>query len=213
MKKTFFLFFIFFVVMISVQAQNDSSVTQTTSEFQLKNIDFSSGRSALGSGIYIIFNTVSQKYGASQITIAQDKILVNHFFSIGKKKKIKIGPSAGYFKNVPYAGVISTTSLFKKGPLKGFSTLHWAGYSFGQPEDSWEITPSLLFLVNSVSYDIWKFRASHMVIHFQKNKPKHVSCLRYTQKINSDFSAYTDIAYDITNKAQLLKLGINWKIN
>jgi hypothetical protein len=208
MKKIFLLFFAFFGAIIFVQAQNDSLVTQTTSEFQLKNIDFSSGRSALGSGIYIIFNSASQKYGASQITFAQDKILVNHFFSIGGKKKIKIGPSAGYYKNVPYVGAIMTTS-----PFKGFSTLHWAGYSFGQPEDVWEIAPTFLFLVNAVNYDVWRFRVSHTVIHFQELKPKHVSCLRYTQKINGDLSAYTDIAYDITNKTQLLKLGVNWKIH
>jgi hypothetical protein len=209
MKKTIFFVLIFVGAMISfTQAQTDSSVTQTASRFELKNIDFSSGRSALGSGIYIVFNSASQKYGTSQITFAQDKILVNHFFSIGGKKRVKVGPSGGYFKNVPYVGVIATTA-----PFKGFSTLHWIGCSFGQPEGSWEVEPSFLFLVNAVNYDIWRFRVSHTVISFQKDAPKHVSCLRYTQKINSDFSAYTDIAYDVTNKTQLLKLGVNWKIN
>ncbi|MDD3711190.1 MAG: hypothetical protein PHP37_01140 [Patescibacteria group bacterium] len=208
MKKAIAICFFIFGAIFFAQAQVDSSVAQTASGFQLKNIDFSSGRSALGSGIYIIFNSSSQKYGASQITFAQDKILINHFFSIGGKKKIHLGPSAGYFKNVPYAGAIMTTS-----PFKGFSTLHWAGCSFGQPEGSWDVEPSFLFLVNVVNYDIWRFRVSHTVISFQKDAPKHVSCLRYTQKVSSDFSAYTDIAYDITNKTQLLRLGVNWKIN
>lgn len=192
------------ILSASVFSQNDDS----KKSFELSNIDFSSGRSALGSGIYIVFNMSSEKMGASQITFASDKILINHFFSLGEKKKIKVGPSGGYFKNVPYVGVISTTSFFK-----GFSTIHWFGYSFGQPEEIVEISPSFLFGVNTISYDIWKFRLSHTVIHFQKSPPKYVSCLRYTQKINKNFLAYTDIAYDITNKTQLLKLGVNWKIN
>ena len=208
MRKMLFFSFLLGVAFAQAQAQIDSSVVQTTPEFELKNIDFSSGRSALGSGIYVIFNSSSANHGASQITIAQDKILVNHLFSIGEKRIIKIGPSGGYFKNVPYVGAIAITS-----PFKGFSTLHWTGYSFGQPEGIWEVEPSFLFLVNSVCYDIWRFRVSHTIIHFQELKPKHVSCLRYTQKINGDLSAYTDIAYDITNKTQLLKLGVNWKIN
>lgn len=88
----------------------------------------------------------------------------------------------------------------------------WAGYSFGQPQGKVSLSPSFLFLVNTISLEMWKTKLSYSVVLFQKNPAKQVLTLRFTQKIESRMSVYTDIAYDFTNKTQLLKVGLNFKM-
>ena len=126
-------------------------------------------------------------------------------YSIPKVRTL-IGPSVGYFQNVPFGGVIC-----KFSPFKFFSTLHWVGYSFGEPGGKISLTPQALFLVNAANINVWRFKVNYSAIKFQKLPIKQVVGISYTQKISTNFSVYTDIAYDITNKEQLLKIGIIWK--
>lgn len=172
-------------------------------KIRLSYIDLSTGRGVLGSGFYATFG-INHYGNLAQITMAEEKIFFNYFF---KAKSLKVGPSLGSFQNVPFGGVIANWV-----PLKYFSNLFWAGYSFGEPLGKVSLSPSFLFLVNTASVEMWMTKLSYSVVFFQKNLAKHVLTLRYSQKIESRMLVYADIAYDFTNKTQLIKLGVNIKM-
>lgn len=169
----------------------------------LAYIDLSTGKSALGSGFYATFG-INHGLNSVQLTMAEEKIFLNYFFKV---KSLKFGPTAGYFQNVPFAGAITNLEF-----LKHFSNLTWGGYSFGQPQGDFSLYPSFLFLVNTTGVEIWKTKLSYSVVFFQNNPAKNILTMRFTQKIESRMSAYTDIAYDFTNRTQLLKVGVNIKM-
>lgn len=172
-------------------------------KISLSYVDLSTGKGVLGSGFYCTFG-INNGHNFAQITMAEEKIFINYFFKI---KNLKVGPSVGSYQNIPFGGAIANWNT-----LKYFSNLTWFGYSFGKPLDKISVTPSFLFLVNTTSVEMWKTKLSYSVVYFQKNQAKHVLTLRYSQKIENRMLVYTDIAYDFTNKTQLLKLGVNIKM-
>ena len=173
--------------------------------FKMSYIDVNSGKSPLGAGFFTTVGMNSRK-SVMQITITEDKVFVNYFCKFSKIQSIKVGPSVGYFQNVPMVGAIGSWT-----PSKYFSTFHWVGYTFGMPMGKIESKPSFLFACNSVNIDVWKIRVSYSIVHFQKCVPKHVTCIKYTQKINTNFSVYTDSGYDWTNATQMIKFGVTYK--
>lgn len=202
MKKISILLSVIFVILVSpIFGQTDSVQSR---KMELYSVDLSSGKSALSSGLSIDFNLKGPNTN-TQITLRQDRIFVNHLYSF-PKLKIGIGPSFGYFQNVPFGGV-----MCKFSPFKFFSTLHWAGYSFGEPNGKMNIKPSFLFLVNSANINIWRLRGSYSIVNFMKLPAKHVVSICYQHQVAKNFTLYTDAGYDMTNNEQLLKFGVIWK--
>lgn len=200
MKKIIILSLLLLFV-ISAFGQ-DSALTEKP--IRLSSIELSTGKSALSTGFSAEFN-FETKNNKTQIVLREDRIFINSLGQI-KKIRVSVGPSVGYFQNVPFAGAIAVFA-----PFKFFSTLHWVGYSFGEPNAKLSFKPSFLFLVNSASVKVWRLTASYSIISFMELPTKQVVGLCYKQKILSDFFAYTDVGYDITNKEQLLKVGVIWK--
>lgn len=178
---------------------------KSNDSFKMSYIDVNSGKGPIGAGFYVTFGMNSKK-SVMQVTITEDKTFVNYFFKISKKQSVKIGPSVGYYQNVPLVGAIASWT-----PSKYFSTFHWVGWTFGQPMGKISSSPSFLFACNSANIDVWKVRVSYSIVHFQKCVPKHVTCIKYTQKINNNFSVYTDDGYDWTNAIQMIKFGVVYK--
>lgn len=192
------------LLLLSVISAFGQDSVLTEKPIKLSSIELSTGKSALSSGFSAEFNFAT-KNNKTQITLRQDRILINSLWTV-KKIRVSVGPSFGYFQNVPFAGAIAVFA-----PFKFFSTLHWVGYSFGEPNKKLAFKPSFLFLVNSASIKVWNFSASYSIISFMELPTKQVVSLCYKQKILNDFFAYTDIGYDMTNKEQLLKVGVIWK--
>lgn len=192
-----------FYLLLSVILCSVSLFGQSSDKLSLSSIDFSTGKSALGSGFYTTFSLNSNK-NVLQMTFAEEKIFLNYFFKVNSLK-MKIGPTGGYFQNVPFTGAIATWT-----PCKVFSTLHWVGYSFGDLGGKVSLSPSFLFAINTANIDVWRFRLSYSSVAFQKTY-KDVVTLRYSQKLTESFSVYTDLGYDLTNDLQLLKAGVNYK--
>lgn len=179
---------------------------QESKKVEVTSMDLSGGRSALSTGLFFTTN-LKKGDNTFQITLSAERIFLNSFYKLGNSG-LSFGPSIGIFKNVPYMAVIGTFRPFNS---KVFSTFHWAGYSFGQPDGIISANPTFLFAINTANIDVWKMRGSYTVVFFQKLPVKHVVSLRYTQNITDRFTGYTDIGYDITNKVQLLKLGLVYK--
>lgn len=135
MKKSI-VFLAFILVSLISFSQNNT--VKEEEKVKISYFDASTGRSALGSGIYLttgLTQGVNQSY---QVIMTQDKILIQGFSKIAKTG-LKIGPSLGYYKNVPFIGGIA---IFSPLGQKVLSTFHWGGYSFGAPEGAMAIEPS-----------------------------------------------------------------------
>ncbi|MFA4941666.1 MAG: hypothetical protein WC582_03690 [Patescibacteria group bacterium] len=205
MKKNLVIIFSFLTISVLAESKVDSTLTRNNStDIYLSSIDISSGKGAISSGLYLYFNLESDK-AILQTTISENDLEITYFYRLFKDK-ILIGPNIGYFCNIPYGGAMVVFS-----PIKYISTLHWGGWSFGQPNGKMEPDASFLFGVNSITVSAWRFNVSYCLINYMKNKPQHTVSLKYTQAVSKDFSVYTDVGYDFKNENQLLKIGINWK--
>jgi len=199
MKKIIF-FFVFFFVVFSIFSQN----IKDSIRFELSSVNISAGKSYLSGG-YCLSVGFKGLNSNTSVTLLKDKMFVNHVYPIAKIKTA-IGPSLGYFQNVPLAGAIASFS-----PYKFLSTTHWAGYSFGDPGAKMDINPSFLFLLNKVTLKIKDFKPYYVCIKFMEFKLKHVVGLSYQYQMIENIHVYSDAGYDFTNEEQLLKIGVIWR--
>lgn len=202
MKKILMLNMILLSAII-VFAQTDS--IESKKSFELLNVEISSGKGAVTSGLYAYLN-MENNGNFFQVCLSENDLELTYLFRLFKGKAY-LGPNIGYFYNVPYGGPMLTIN-----PNKYFSTLHWFGWIMGNPGE--KINPQnsqFIFAVNAANIHIWRFTASYCLINYLKNDPQHTGSLKYSQPINKHFSAYTDIGWDFLNDSQLLKLGIVWK--
>lgn len=207
MKNVFLCIFIFslsFLFAENVFAQDSINVKKDSTKLSLTSIDLSSGKGAVTSGLYVNVDMVSDKY-LTTFTFSENDLEITYLRRLFKDQ-VLIGPNVGYFFNVPY---MSGMLIFS--PNKYISTMHWYGVSFGKPEGIIEFTPSFIFGVNSITVSAANFSGTYCVINYRNNRPQHTATIKYGHEINQKFSIYTEVGYDFTNEAQLLKLGINWK--
>ena len=184
----------------SVVAQEDD----LSSKFELVSADIVTGKGYLSGGYALSFAFRSEK-ALTLITLREDKVFINHLYPL-MNKKFSLGPSTGHFCNVPFAGAIA-----KFSPWKAIETLHWTVYSFGLPNEAVNINPSFLFLINTATLKVCDFKAYYASVVFMKNAMKHVVGLSYELKMTNHFAAYTNVGYDLTNKEQLLQVGVVWR--
>lgn len=201
MKKIVILFVVIFTFSTVVVGQETLA---SKSRFELSSADFSAGESFLSGGFALSlgFKGVNSN---TLIMLREDKILINHVYPV-LKIRTALGPSFGYFQNVPFAGAIVN---FK--PHKLVSTMHWAGYLFGEPKAQVDINPRFLFLINKVDIHLDKFKVYYVALNFMKLPVKQVVGVCYEQRMTKNICAYTNIGYDLTNEKQLLQVGVIWR--
>jgi len=191
--------------MLFVTAFTQTDSTESKKSLVLSNIEVSSGKGAVTSGLYAYLN-MENNGNFFQVCLSENDLELTYLFSLFKGKAY-LGPNIGYFYNVPYGGPMLTIN-----PSKYFSTLHWLGWIMGDPGE--KINPQnsqFIFAINAANIHIWRFTASYCLINYMKNEPQHTGSIKYSQPINKHFSAYTDVGWDFLNDSQLLKLGIVWK--
>jgi len=207
MKNLIFIIFLVLSTGAFAQLEVDSTKisNDSTKIFHLSSIDLSSGKGAITSGLYLSFSFENKKT-ILLTTISEKDLSVAYFYRLFGDKLL-IGPSMGYFYNIPWAG---PEIIFS--PIKLISTFHWFGFSPGVPDGQIEPAKSIfLFGVNSISLNVWRLQGTYCLINYMNNKPQHTVSLKYSQKVNSNFLVYTDVGYDFLNQGQLLKIGITWK--
>ncbi len=200
MKKCVLFLLTFLVANFISFGQNKNDSTRS----ELRSIDISTGRSALSSGFSLDLGFRSNNV-ITVLTLRQDRVFVNHFYNI-PRAKLLVGPSVGFLQNTPFAGAIA-----KFSPTKFLSTLHWVGYSFGEPAGVIVVSPSFLFLVNGATITVRDFKAYYQAVTFMKLPTKHVVGASYQQPMTKNISAYFNAGYDFTNSEQLLQLGVVWR--
>ncbi|NCD00691.1 hypothetical protein EOL94_01195 [bacterium] len=169
-------------------------------------VELCSGKGAVTSGFYTFLNFSSEK-AFSQVTLSANDLELTHLFRF-EDDKFLIGFNGGYFFNAPYGGVQLVFT-----PFKFFQTFHWVGWSLCPPNEVLTFNdPGFLFLVNCFSVNVWRFKGAYSVINYMKNLPQQTFTVKYDQKINDQFTVYTDIGWDFLNKNQLLKVGVNYNL-
>ncbi len=200
MKNLILLNLFLFFSLFSFSQGKDSLRTE------LRSVDISTGKSALSNGYSLDLGFRSNNT-ITMVTLRQDRVFLNHCFLI-PKANLSIGPSIGFLQNVPFAGAIA---LFT--PTKYISTLHWVGYSFGEPGKDIVGDPSFLFLVNGITITAWNFKTYYQAVTFMELPTKQVIGGSYQWLIAKRISIYGNAGYDFTNKEQLLQLGVVWRKN
>lgn len=175
-----------------------------STRLELSSVDFSAGKSYLSGGFSLGIG-FQRNSANTLIFLKEDKIFVNHVYPISKIRTL-LGPSFGYFQNVPFTGAI-----IHFNPHRLISTMHWAGYSFGKPDGKMNINPDFLFLINSVTLKFREFKAYYVAVKFMELPIKNVVGISYQQKMSKNIHAYTNIGYDLTNDEQLLQIGVVWR--
>ncbi len=195
-------FFIFIALVVSFLNYVNGQDTLTNT-LQFTGATVSAGKGAVTSGLYL-FSDFENKKANLTFTFSNDDIEISYLYKIAEGK-VLIGPNAGFFYNVPYVSAQAFTNL-----VPYFSTMHWWGYSFGKPEMAIQAKPTFLFLVNQGSIVIKNFRVSYTLINYLDNEPIHTLTGVYTQKLNQNFSVFTEVGWDFTAKNQLLLAGIKF---
>lgn len=196
--KKLILFFVLFIFWISgLNAQ-----TSDSTNFKFSSAEICSGKGAVTSGLYG-YATFENKNSSVMLTLSADDNEITYLRKL--KGNLLCGVNAGYWFNVPY---ISTQAIWN--PVNFFGTFHWVGAGFGEPGEKIG-NPRFFFAVNQATVSLKNFSGSYTLIHYMKNPPQHVVNIKYSQKVNKNFSLYTSVGYDLTKKNQLLQLGIIYK--
>lgn len=195
--------------MLKAQTETPAPIDTTAKnedKIVLSDIDLSSGKGAITSGVFLYLN-LSSKNGFLSTTISNNDVEITYLFRFWKDK-ILIGPNAGFFFNTPFAG---PQLIFT--PFKFIETFHWIGWSLGKPDGVVDFkNPGFLFAVNSVSINAWRFKATYCLINYLKNPLQQTVTLKYSHPVNKKFDIYVDGGWDFLNKTQLLKLGVKIKM-
>ncbi len=200
MKKLgLFLLLLFVASLVSFSQNKKDSV-----RIELHSIDISAGRSALSSGFSLDLGFRSNNAN-TLVALMQDRVFLNHLIIV-PRARLSIGPSVGFMQDVPFIGAIAQFS-----PMKFLSTLHWFGYSFGEPGETIDGKPSFLFLVNGITITVQDFKTYYQAVSFMKLPTKHVVGISYQQPMAKSIYIYGKVGYDFTSSEQLLQLGVVWR--
>ncbi|MEI6352554.1 MAG: hypothetical protein WCO35_01300 [Candidatus Nomurabacteria bacterium] len=179
----------------------DSQVVKDS--LKLTSVELCSGKGAVASGLYG-WTTFENKKSSLMLTLSAEDLEVTYLKKISKT--FSTGLNVGYWINVPYISGQITWS-----PTKYFGTFHWVGYGFGDPGGSIS-GPRFFFSVQQATVTLNKnLSGNYTLIHYLNNIPTHVGNIKYTGKVNKDFSVYTNVGWDFTKQSQLLQLGLVYK--
>ncbi len=196
MKKYFLLFFVILFSFYLANAQKDT--------MKLSSVEVASGKGAVASGLYG-YATLENKKSSLMLTLSSDDLEITYLRKISKT--ISAGVNGGYWYNVPYA-----SGQFIWNPTKFFGIFSWVGYGFGDPANKVEIRPRFFFSVQQGTITASKnFSGAYTLIHYLDNVAQHIGNVKYTGKVNKNFSFYTSVGYDFTKESQLLQLGMVYK--
>jgi hypothetical protein len=196
--KNLILFFVICISFISVNAQN----LKQPDTLKLTSVEVSSGKGAVASGLYG-YVTFSNKKSSLMLTLSAEDLEMTYLYKVSKS--LFIGPNVGYWMNIPYA-----SAQIIWNPSKYFGTFHWAGYGAGEPGAKLG-SPRFFFSVQQTTVTLNKnFSANYTLIHYLDNVPTHVGNVKYTGKVNKNFTIYTNVGWDFTKETQLLQIGIKW---
>ena len=185
---------------------------QEKEDWKIKSANVLSGESPLSSGMAgsINLSRANQSLSCDFNSTLGEAL---HFYSPDSVKWMSFGYSAGVFKSqiwVPWAGPIVSFNFFK-GHL---TTLNWAGWSLGNPEDEiFEFSTLFCFSYQQVSLN-WKFaEVYYALMHYQKCKPEHIFGTKLTKNICDKVSVFGGVGYMTTAEKYLWSMGINFNFN
>jgi len=215
MKKLVFIYQFILVSILGINAQDSTfylvvKLSEKDSldnlNWNLNSITFCTGETPLTSG-----NTFSGVFSKQKSTILVDynATLGELIYLYSPIKQMSFGPSGGFVKNTPWFAPILTFSLFKGM----FKTLHWVGWSFGDPEEKGTSEEILFcFSYHQISLLYAGFECSYANNVYQKNNPEDILCMKKTFELNNQFSTFFGTGYMFNTEKFLWSTGISFNL-
>ena len=179
------------------------ALAQEKQSWEVTSIAFQTGESSLVSGN--MFSLTISKDKSAWMFDLNDK-LGEAIYLYSPKSWFSIGHSEGVFKRVLWAGPIATLNF----PKLGISTMHWPGWSIGDPEIG-KTEGKILFCFNYHQFN-WTYKsvtASYIYSKYQANTCNYVG-LKKVLPINKNLSAFGAGLYCFENEDYLWSMGLTY---
>jgi hypothetical protein len=172
--------------------------TCENADFRLKNIDLSSGRGALSSGIFVgvdLTNGPTSMMYQVTSNFAQGMYGVN----LGDPTSVEwyLAGSCGFFENSFWAGPFATMK-----PCSWLKLTAWEGVSAGLAKDpGWNVKYSFSYLAARMTFGVWF--AEYSFLSFQSETPNHIPGTGISLPLGSKFSVTASACYTLRDKEPL----------
>ena len=181
------------------------------SQVKFESASLSSGHGPLSYGIFGEINFSINSRDVLNISLGNDDMYIMYLKSLSKSSRIFTGASVEYYYNVPTLGYVLLTTPIKAGNFS-LSPFTWTGISAGNPGEKVELLNwGYLFFWQSLDLSYKSLSLTSAILNFQGDWG-HLFDLKYTQKLNENFSAFTSGGYSFFGDGKaLMKIGITYR--
>lgn len=181
------------------------------SQVKFESASLSSGHGPLSSGLFAEGNFSLNNGDALSISLGNEDMYIMYLKSLSKSGRLFTGASVEYYYNVPTLGYVFITKPIQAGNFN-LSTFTWTGISAGNPGEKVELLNwDYLFFWQSLDLSYKSLSLTSAILNFQGDWG-HLFDLKYTQKINSEFSSFISGGYNFFKDGKaLMKIGVTYR--
>jgi len=183
------------------------------SQVKFESGSLSSGHGPLSSGLFAEFNFSINSRDALCIFLGNEDMYIMYLKSLSQKGRLFTGVSVEYYYNVPTLGYVFITKPIQTANF-GLSTFTWTGISAGNPGEKVELLNwGYLFFWQSADLSFKGLTLTGAILNYQGDWGRLVD-LKYTQKLNQEFSMFISGGYNFFRDGKaLMKIGVTYKPN
>ncbi len=181
------------------------------SQVKFESASLSSGHGPLSSGLFFESNFSLSNGDAVNVSLGNEDMYIMYLKSLSKSGRLFTGGSLEYYYNVPTLGYVLLTTPIKTGNFSA-STFTWTGISAGNPGEKVELLNwGYLFFWQSANLSFKGLTLTGAILNHQGDWG-HLFDLKYTQKLNENFSAFTSGGYSFFGDGKaLMKIGVTYR--
>lgn len=181
------------------------------SQVKFESASLSSGQGPLSSGLFFETNFSFESGDALSISLGNEDMYIIYLKSLSQRGRLLTGGSFEYYYNVPTLGYVLLITPIKSKNFS-LSTFTWTGISAGNPGEKVELLNwDYLFFWQSLDLSYKSLSLTSAILNFQGDWG-HLFDLKYTQKINSEFSSFISGGYNFFKDGKaLMKIGVTYR--
>ena len=181
------------------------------SQVEFESASASSGHAPLSKGFFGEAHFSVNGKDVLSVALSNEDMYIMYLKSLSKSSRIFTGASVEYYYNVPTLGYVLLTTPIK-GKNFSTSTFTWTGISAGNPGEKVELLNwGYLFFWQSLDLSYKSLSLTGAVLNFQGDWG-HLFDLKYTQKLNENFSVFTSGGYSFFGDGKaLMKIGVTYR--
>jgi len=177
--------------------------------WNFSSVTFLTGRTPLIGGNTA---TVAFTKGKSVLSFDFNSQLGEYMYFYYPKPWFSIGHSSGFFKNTVFTGPIGTLEFGSKSGFH-FNSLHWLGFSAGDPEEeSTKAEANFLFNYHQANFSYKGITVYYAWQQYQENPVEHLIGTKITMNLNDHWSGFGGWAYMTQKGGHLWSIGATFKL-